>query len=72
MIQAIGVGLAPAAIVPFYSLNQTHRAAVANLASARAEAKEYGEERRTEIRRRVKEYQDQRAAKDPDGSKKQT
>ena len=38
---------------------QTHLNAVANLAQARAEAREFGEERRREIRRRVQEYREQ-------------
>ena len=39
--------------------DHNHRAAAANLAQARREAREFGHERRKEIRRRVQEYREQ-------------
>ena len=42
-------------------LERTHLAAAENLAAARAEAREFGEERRQEIRRRVREAQENKS-----------
>ncbi|KAH9851984.1 hypothetical protein C2E23DRAFT_732040 [Lenzites betulinus] len=58
-ILALGAGLGPALVWPGYSASyQAHVSAAKNLAQARREAREYGEERRKEIRRRVQEYND--------------
>ena len=40
---------------------QRHRAAVSNLSQARSEARELGEERRNEVRKRVKDIKMQHA-----------
>ena len=46
---------------PAAHYESTHLAAVENLARARAEAREYGEERRREIRRRVEEMRENKS-----------
>lgn len=56
--QCLGIGLAPAVMLGGQG-KQTHLSAAANLAQARAEAREFGVERRQEIRRRVQEYREQ-------------
>jgi len=55
---ALGCGMLPALWYPQYIANELHLAASSNLAQARHEAKEFGEERRREIRRRVQENQE--------------
>ncbi|KAK7676634.1 hypothetical protein QCA50_020377 [Cerrena zonata] len=52
----IGIGPGIWSSTQYYE--QVHTAASANLAQARSEAREYGSERRQEIRRRVKENQE--------------
>ncbi|EIN06343.1 hypothetical protein PUNSTDRAFT_145600 [Punctularia strigosozonata HHB-11173 SS5] len=57
------IGLGPIFVWnPMQMTEKRHLAAAANLAEARREAREYGFERRREIRRRVKEmeYEDKR------------
>lgn len=54
-LQTLGVGLFPAVMLGGPS-NQTHLSAAANLAQARAEAREFGAERRIAIKKRVEEH----------------
>lgn len=56
--QAVGAAIAPT-LFNLSMADHTHRAAAANLAQARREAREFGHERRKEIRRRVQEYREQ-------------
>ncbi|KAI0375010.1 hypothetical protein BV20DRAFT_961254 [Pilatotrama ljubarskyi] len=64
-ILALGAGLGPALVWPSYTASyQHHLAAAKNLAQARREAREFGEERRKEIRRRVQEYNELKAARE--------
>lgn len=49
------VGLYPSVFLVPLRLDQAHRAAVVNLTQARDEAREVGEERLVEVRKRVKE-----------------
>ena len=58
--QSLGIGLAPAVMLGGPS-KQTHLSAVQNLAHARAEAKEFGQERRIAIKKRAQEYREQSA-----------
>ncbi|RPD65271.1 hypothetical protein L226DRAFT_246718 [Lentinus tigrinus ALCF2SS1-7] len=61
-LMALGAGLGPALVWPSYTASyQAHLTASKNLATARKEAREYGEERRREISKRVKEYKEQQA-----------
>ncbi|KAI0362232.1 hypothetical protein OH77DRAFT_1388338 [Trametes cingulata] len=63
--QALGAGLGPALVWPSYTASyQHHLAAAKNLAQARREAREFGEERRKEIKRRVQEYNELKAARE--------
>ncbi len=63
--QALGAGLGPALVWPSYTASyQAHVSASKNLADARKEAREFGEERRREIRRRVQEYNEHKAAQE--------
>lgn len=55
--QVLVIGLYPGLVIFPFGLEKTHRAAVSNYAQARSEAKEMGEQRRTEIRRRVESMQ---------------
>ncbi|KAI0820253.1 hypothetical protein BC628DRAFT_1469754 [Trametes gibbosa] len=65
-ILALGAGLGPALVWPGYSASyQAHVSAAKNLAQARQEAREYGEERRKEIRRRVQEFNDLKGPREP-------
>lgn len=58
--QAIGVAVFPSLLyVSPEQIERRHKSAAANLAQARAEAREYGWQRRAEIRRRVREHQDE-------------
>ena len=61
--QSLAIALGPALIFGGPS-DHHHRSAAANLAQARAEAREFGEQRRLEIKRRVKEYEEQAALQD--------
>lgn len=63
MMQSLGIALGPAMMLGTPG-RQTHISAAANLAQARREAREHGEERRQEIKRRVEEYQEQAAARE--------
>ncbi|KAI0630460.1 hypothetical protein C8Q77DRAFT_1133143 [Trametes polyzona] len=64
-ILALGAGLGPALVWPSYNASyQAHISAAKNLAQARKEAREFGEERRREIRRRVQEYNELKAARE--------
>ncbi|KAI0676160.1 hypothetical protein C8Q78DRAFT_372338 [Trametes maxima] len=64
-ILALGAGLGPMLVWPSYTASyQAHLSAARNLAQARSDAREYGEERRREIRRRVQEYNDLKAARE--------
>ncbi|KAL7280286.1 hypothetical protein ACG7TL_005199 [Trametes sanguinea] len=64
-LQALGAGLGPVLVWPSYSASyQHHLSAAKNLAQARREAREFGEERRQEIRRRVQEYNELKAAQE--------
>ncbi|KAI0765611.1 hypothetical protein BD413DRAFT_574079 [Trametes elegans] len=64
-ILALGAGLGPLMVWPSYSAShQAHLTAAQNLAQARKEAREFGEERRREIRRRVEEYNALKAAQE--------
>lgn len=65
--QSLAVGLGPALIFGGPS-DQHHRSAAANLAQARAEARELGEQRRLEIKRRVREHREQAALQDSEQS----
>ncbi|CCM05592.1 uncharacterized protein FIBRA_07820 [Fibroporia radiculosa] len=58
-ILSLGVGLAPIFWPGIGVDDQRHQAAAASLAQARREAREYGQERRREIRRRVQEFREQ-------------
>ncbi|KIP07229.1 hypothetical protein PHLGIDRAFT_427093 [Phlebiopsis gigantea 11061_1 CR5-6] len=64
---SLAVGLGPALIFGGPS-DQQHRSAAANLAQARAEAREFGEQRRLEIKRRVREHREQAALQDSEQS----
>ncbi|KAH9893608.1 hypothetical protein C8Q73DRAFT_648190 [Cubamyces lactineus] len=56
-IMALGAGLGPMLVWPSYTASrQAHIVASQNLAQARREAREFGEERRQEIHKRVQEY----------------
>jgi hypothetical protein len=57
---ALLVGLYPMLAAPFNVGDKRHRAAVANLREARAEAREHGQERRAAIRERVEEDRERR------------
>ncbi len=49
-------------ILPSYtSSRQSHMSASRNLAQARSEAREFGEEQRLEISKRVREYREKQA-----------
>jgi hypothetical protein len=52
---ALALGLGPMFAAPFTVGDKRHRAALAHLQEARAEAKEYGQERRAAIKERVAE-----------------
>lgn len=53
-LQAVGAAVFPSLIYAGPAqIDHRHRSAAANLAQARAEAREFGQERREEIRRRV-------------------
>ncbi|KAH7906633.1 hypothetical protein BJ138DRAFT_610925 [Hygrophoropsis aurantiaca] len=58
-------GLGPMFMGPMSS--ERHRSAAANLAEARRDAREYGAERRREIRKRVREYQIEKEEMEHDG-----
>ncbi|KAI0764751.1 hypothetical protein C8Q74DRAFT_1283706 [Fomes fomentarius] len=61
-IMALGAGLGPMLVWPSYQAShQAHLSASRNLAAARREAREYGEERRRAISERVKEFKAQEA-----------
>ncbi|PCH36476.1 hypothetical protein WOLCODRAFT_166953 [Wolfiporia cocos MD-104 SS10] len=60
-ILSLGVGLAPIFWPGLSVADKMHMAASANLAEARREAREYGHERRLQIRRRVREFKEQEA-----------
>ncbi|TFK83614.1 hypothetical protein K466DRAFT_554769 [Polyporus arcularius HHB13444] len=61
-LMALGAGLGPALVWPSYTASyQAHLTASQNLAAARREAREHGEERRREISKRVKEYKEKEA-----------
>ncbi|KAI0711540.1 hypothetical protein C8Q76DRAFT_737027 [Earliella scabrosa] len=58
-IMALGAGIGPMLVWPSYTASyQAHLSASRNLATARQEAREYGEERRREISKRVKEFKE--------------
>ena len=59
--QTLAIGLFPAVWLPAAHYEKTHLAAAENLARARAEAREFGEERRREIRRRVEEMRENKS-----------
>ncbi|KAI8985637.1 hypothetical protein BD414DRAFT_488732 [Trametes punicea] len=64
-VLALGAGLGPMLVWPSYHASyQHHLSAAKNLAQARREAREFGEERRQEIRRRVQEYNELKAAQE--------
>jgi len=52
-IVALALGLVPVALIP-QQIDQKHLIAANNLAQARREAREHGDERRRQIRRRVR------------------
>ena len=56
-LQSIVVGFAPALLSLHTIPDARHRAASANLARARAEARTFGDERRAAIRARVAEFE---------------
>lgn len=56
-MQSIAVGFAPALLSLHTIPDERHRAASANLAQARAEARMFGNERRAAIRARVAEFE---------------
>lgn len=59
-------GLFLPALWPLYGAHEKiHHAASNNLAVARREAREFGEERRLEIRRRVQERRERENGQDP-------
>nr|VWP01883.1 Polygalacturonase (PG) (EC (Pectinase) [Ganoderma boninense] len=61
-IMALGAGLGPVFVLPSYSASrQAHLSASRNLAQARSEAQEFGEEQRREISKRVKAFKEQQA-----------
>ncbi|THH19139.1 hypothetical protein EW146_g1974 [Bondarzewia mesenterica] len=60
---ALVVGLAPA-FLQFSLTDSRHLSASRNLAQARRDAREFGEERRREIHRRVEEFKERRARSD--------
>ena len=62
-LQALVAALAPAVMLGGPG-QRTHMSAASNLAQARAEAQEFGQERRAEIRRRVQEQRQQAAEDD--------
>ncbi|EIW59934.1 uncharacterized protein TRAVEDRAFT_28849 [Trametes versicolor FP-101664 SS1] len=64
-LMALGAGLGPALVWPSYTASyQAHVSASKNLKEARKEAREFGEERRKQIRRRVQEYNELKAAQE--------
>jgi len=63
---SLGVGLAPFFWSGLSVADQRHFAAANNLAQARREAREFGHERRVEIRRRVQEFREQEERKQDD------
>jgi len=58
------VGFAPALLSLHTIPDARHRAASANLAQARAEARTFGDERRTAIRARVTEFERDKGRED--------
>ncbi|EAU90721.2 hypothetical protein CC1G_03990 [Coprinopsis cinerea okayama7 len=52
-IIALIIGVYPSFVLYPFQLDKNHKAAVVNLAQARSEAREFGSERRAEIRKRV-------------------
>lgn len=55
--QSLGAGLGPVLLWPVHDMSyKSHLNAAANLAQARREAREFGDERRETIRRRVREH----------------
>ena len=57
-LKALAAGLFPTMWFPIQDIDKGHRLAADNLARARAEAQEYGAERRREIKRRVQEMRE--------------
>lgn len=58
-MQSLGAGLGPMLIWPIHEMGyQSHLRAAENLAQARQEAREFGEERRQTIRQRVREQKE--------------
>ncbi|TFK21854.1 hypothetical protein FA15DRAFT_672149 [Coprinopsis marcescibilis] len=54
-VLALVLGLYPSFVLFPFQLEKTHKAAVVNLSQARQEAREFGDERRLEIRKRVQD-----------------
>jgi hypothetical protein len=54
-VQTLAAGLAPGLLLLPFRTEKNHLAAASNLAQARNEAKELGDERRKELRKRVKD-----------------
>lgn len=71
--QSLGLSLAPAIIWgPLGGRSeQIHMSATVNLAQARREAREFGEERRREIKKRVREYREKCARMSEKHSRRQ-
>jgi hypothetical protein len=63
-LQSIVVGFAPALLSLHSIPDARHRAASANLAQARAEARTFGDERRAAIRARVTEFERDKGRED--------
>jgi len=57
-------GLYPGLFLFPFHMEQTHRAAVANLTQARNDAREFGEVRRDEMRKRVRDMKSSQDDKD--------
>jgi hypothetical protein len=64
-VQSIVVGFAPALLSLHTIPDARHRAASANLARARAEARTFGDERRTAIRARVVDFERNKGREEP-------
>ena len=69
--QSLAAGLFPTMWYPMQGREKTHLAAAENLARARAEALEFGAERRRAIRRRVREMREKRVQEMREKEKKE-
>jgi hypothetical protein len=65
VFQALVIGLYPSFVLFPFHLDKAHKAAALNLTQARAEAREMGDERRTEIRKRVQNMRSSQNCGDP-------